>query len=341
MATVSKYGDLALSWSYGSEETKKGFGVALTYMPGDESQMAVGDVTINKTSSSTDITVDIPTKFENDELTVPITGPAFIDAKLLSDKVAEKFAITDNPAGCTVKSVLVSGTLSESSLRINIKQSTDECPDGKVGDTFSTFWSAFAQAAAEGFDGAAPLVEVKKLGCHQPNGTVKTCYAGFKVPANVDESTDAFIKLFKASDTVTSATPKGVGSIRKAGSALATLSTATCTFSWDTTALQYKVTYTNKGNDDDAICIFMVADSKAKAVTDYTYAETDAIILTKANKSYTEDDVAGKLALSSGYVNSSWSILTIILIVGGLLIIVVLGLFWWFRPTQVESEEEE
>jgi len=339
MATAtSKFGDVAFSWQTNDKGIQH-FTVSLAYLPSDNKPSAE-EVTIKKETLKTEITVDIPTKFADDTLALPITGPALIDDRGLIERLALQFAVTTSPAGCNVNNATASGLLLESSVRITIKQDHADCDTNQPGDDFETFWTAFKAAAVSAFEGGSATIDVLKMGCHQKAGTKMTCFGGFKVPANA-ESTDAFIKVFKASDTVTEATPTKGGPVRKAGSALAPRSTATCNFTWDKTALQYKVTYTNKNNDDEAICIFMVENNKATQVDQYTYSETDPILLTKANKSYADDDLAGKLAFSSGYVNSSWSILTIILIVGGLLIIVVLGLFWWFRTPQVESEEEE
>lgn len=336
-----KFGELAVKLIFDSAAPTEFFQTTFNWSVPSDAPAAAG-VTVTKATDTTDITFDIPFKF-GDDFAVPISGPAFMDTTALDGAFAEfKPSTNTNPYGCPATSTTTTLTVLESSLRVNLQQKfTGQCEADIADDTFSVWWGTFQSEFKTLIDDAAnSTVTHRRLGCHTPkSSTTMTCYAGFKVPANVSEKTDVLLKVFKETETLKKINPAKAAITRKAGSMGAAPSTATCTYAFDDAAKAYKITYTNKG-EDEAICIFSLKNDKAAEASEYTFSETDAIMLTKANKKETDDDTA-KLALSAGYVNSSWSILTIILIVGGIVVILVVALIWWFRPAQVESEEED
>jgi len=335
----NKIGKLNVIVQYDDNKPTEGFGTTFSYVPGTAPLLT--DVTLSKATDSTDLTFDIPYQFD-DSFAVPISGPAFIQTGVM-DTAAGDYLYATNPYNCTATGTVLKLTVLESSLRVNLHQAFTTCPADSVAQAdFATWWGDFATSLKDYFDADTKNSQLvhTRLGCHtKPNTKIMTCYAGFKVPANATEQTEVLLKVFKESEKVKRPAPSRAAVARKAGSMGAAPSTATCNFGYDETAKAYKVTYTNK-SEDEAICFFMVENKEATEVEEYTFSETDAILLTKANKKETDDDTT-KFALSAGYVNSSWSILTIILIVGGIVVILVVALIWWFRPTQVESEEED
>jgi len=308
--------------------------------------------TVVVTKSGADLTVKIPIKIldgQGTAVSLPFSGPATISSVVASASLnAVQTVLAETGTGtCLIESNTVENLVQmEDHILFKVKQTYTEAEDCDTSattvkaDSVKAYWAALAAELAKD---TSLLFSIVKLGCHQQaNNTEMKCVGGYKIPAGVTEAAEASLKVFKASDTITTVNvaTSAAFPMRKSGSmgaAVVGAATATCSVTFESAA--YKVSYTNKG-DDEVICIFEATYNTPQPTEAYVYKASDGIAFTTEHVSVKEDDKT-KLALSAGYLNSSWSLLTIILIIGGVLVVAIVLIFWWFRPSDREPEEDD
>jgi len=320
--------------------------------PADGDVDLAGAATVVIGAKEADITVKIPIKIvdatTNEAVSLPFSGPATLSSLVapatLATNVTQVFADYTNT--CTVESTIVEKLVQmEDHILFKAKQKYSEadCTPSATGaesQNVKDYWKALTAELEK--EKANLTFSIVKLGCHQQSGSPDVrCVGGYKIPSGVTETTEASLKVFKATEKIkdVKVSASAMYPIRKSGSmgaAVVGASTASCTVSFDAAA--YKFSYTNKG-DDEVICIFE-ATYKTDPAGAYVYKATDGIAFTAEHTSVTSDDKT-KLALSAGYLNSSWSLVTIIFIIGGVLLLAIVLIFWWFRPSDREPEEDD
>lgn len=324
-----------------------------TFTPPSETDLSLaGASTVTISEKAADLTVKIPIVIQEGSgkaASLPFSGPATLSiAPVTANTLSNSLPFAKSSGACTVKDTTFENLVQmEDHILFKVKQTyveEDTCkPEATTADgaNLIAYWLDLAPKLAT--DAENITFSIMKLGCHQQSGSDSMrCVGGYKIPAGVTDSTEASLKVFKATDKITSVnvTVPANFPIRKSGSmgaAVVGASTATCAVTFVDNA--YKFSYTNKG-DDEVICIFEATYTVADAVEAYVYKASDGIAFTTEHVSVTSDDKT-KLALSAGYLNSSWPLLTIILIIGGVLVVAVVLIFWWFRPSDREPEEDD